>query len=263
MAQEFNAHQLSSLSTMDQMNARLHSVRLGSIGLSYLDYGVPVRIAPAAMETFQLVQIPLAGRAEIVSGTDRTVSDTTLAAVPSGTRRVVMRWGAGNPQLIVRLDRSAIEAHLAKLLGRPLDQPLHFELGMDLTRPAVRAWRAVVDMLVREVDEGVAPLALAEVEQLVLTRLLLAQPGTHTEALTGKSPAVPSKVVRQAMDLIETHTDEPLTVADVAEAVGVGVRILQDGFHRHLDTTPRGSCGRPGCAGARPSWQRPIRPGSR
>lgn len=32
--------------------------------------------------------------------------------------------------------------------------------------------------------------------------------------------------------------EEPLTVEDVAEALGIGVRSLRDGFRRYLDTTP-------------------------
>ncbi len=238
VAREFNPHQLCPLSTAGVREARFHSVRLGDIGLNYLDYGASVRIAPADMETFHLVQIPLSGKAEIVSGVDRIVSDVTLASVPSPTRRLVMRWDAGNPQIIVWLDREALQRQLTRLLGRPLERPLHFELGMDLGTPAARAFRSVVDMLVRELDDGLPPTALAEVAQLLMTRLLLAQPGSHTEALARPQGGVPPKLIRQAAELIEAHADEPLTVADVAEAVGVGVRALQEGFRRHLDTTP-------------------------
>jgi transcriptional regulator GlxA family with amidase domain len=40
------------------------------------------------------------------------------------------------------------------------------------------------------------------------------------------------------VDIIEGHAAEPLTVEDVAEAVGIGVRALQQDFRRYLDTTP-------------------------
>lgn len=46
------------------------------------------------------------------------------------------------------------------------------------------------------------------------------------------------KVIKQAVELIEAHAAEPLTVEDVAEAVGIGVRALREGFRRCLDTTP-------------------------
>jgi transcriptional regulator GlxA family with amidase domain len=45
-------------------------------------------------------------------------------------------------------------------------------------------------------------------------------------------------VFRNEVDIIEGHAAEPLTVEDVAEAVGIGVRALQQGFRRYLDTTP-------------------------
>lgn len=37
---------------------------------------------------------------------------------------------------------------------------------------------------------------------------------------------------------MEDHAAEELTVADIAEAVGVGVRALQEGFRRDLSTSP-------------------------
>ena len=40
------------------------------------------------------------------------------------------------------------------------------------------------------------------------------------------------------MSLLEDHCAEPLTTADVAEAVGVSVRSLQEAFANHLGTTP-------------------------
>lgn len=45
-------------------------------------------------------------------------------------------------------------------------------------------------------------------------------------------------VVRQATAYIDEHAHEPVTVDDVANAVGLSTRGLQVTFRRHLDTTP-------------------------
>lgn len=37
---------------------------------------------------------------------------------------------------------------------------------------------------------------------------------------------------------MRVHAGEPMTVTRLAAAAGVGVRTLQEGFRRHLDTTP-------------------------
>jgi transcriptional regulator GlxA family with amidase domain len=79
---------------------------------------------------------------------------------------------------------------------------------------------------------------MAEMQRLLFSQLLLAQPNNYSDALHREPLTSAPKVIRQAVDLIDAHAAEPLTVEDVAEAVGIGVRALQEGFRRFLDTTP-------------------------
>lgn len=44
--------------------------------------------------------------------------------------------------------------------------------------------------------------------------------------------------LRRAIAFIDDHADEPITVAEIAEAAHVGIRSLQYAFRRHLATTP-------------------------
>ncbi|MBP2327877.1 AraC-like DNA-binding protein [Kibdelosporangium banguiense] len=238
----FCTHQLLPLDGHGVLDARFHSVRLGDVGLNYLDYGAEVRIAPGQLQDFFLVQMPLAGHAEIICGKDSVLSDPLMASVPAPDRDLVMRWSANNPQLIVWIDREALERHLSKMLGRPLAQPLRFDLGMDMTQQAIRSWRNVVELMRSEIDMDGAiptePLAMTELQRLLFSQLLIAQPNNYSAALhRDPAPSAP-KVIKQAAELIDAHAAEPLTVEDVAEAVGIGVRALQDGFRRFLDTTP-------------------------
>lgn len=225
------------------LDARMHGVAFGETGLYYLDYGAEVMITPGALENFYLVQIPLAGAAEITCGRERIVSTPRLASVPAPTEHLAMHWGEGNPQLIVWMRRAALEEQLGKLLGRQPRMPLRFDLGMDLTSPASRSWLGIVDLLRREVDNpgGMLgqPLVVKQLESLLTSQLLLAQPHNFSTALhREEAPRVAPPAVRRAMEIIECHAAEPLTVEDVAEAVGVSVRALQEGFRRHVGTTP-------------------------
>ena len=144
--------------------------------------------------------------------------------------------------MIVRFDRAVLEAHLGKLMGRTPRRPLTFSLGMDLTRPPARSWLSVVELLRREAETGGAmleqPVALGQLEGLLMTQLLLAQPSNYSEALSNGQPRVAPTAVERAVDVIEARAAEPLSVEDLAEAVGVGARALQEGFRRQLETTP-------------------------
>lgn len=242
VANAFCAHQLLPLDGHGTLDAHFHSVRLGQIGLHYLDYGAEVRIAPGQLQDFFLVQMPLTGRAEIRCGNESVLSDPLVASVPAPDRDLVMRWGEENKQLILWIDREGLEKHLSTMLGKRLTQPLRFDLGMDMTQQTIRSWRNVVELLRREVDTGGSlpsePLAMSELQRLLFSQLLLAQPNNYSAALHREPMTSAPKVIKHAAELIDAHAAEPLTVEDVAEAVGIGVRALQEGFRRFLDTTP-------------------------
>ncbi|WP_055477514.1 AraC family transcriptional regulator [Sphaerimonospora mesophila] len=225
-----------------RLDARMNAMDLDRIGLCALDYGAEVLITPSPWESCFLVMIPLSGAAEVSHGRERIVSTADVASVLSPTEQLTLRWAAGTPQLITRFDRAALESHLSRMIGREVHEPLDFSLGMDLNRAACRSWMSVVGLLRQEAESDGAmlsqPLAVSQLEGLLMTQLLLAQPNNYTTALLGDQPRVAPPAVKRAMELIEGHAAEPLTVEDIAEAVGVGVRALQEGFRRHLETTP-------------------------
>lgn len=242
VSRSFGPHQVTPLDDARQFDARFHSARIGQVGLSYLAYGSSVRVIPREQEGFYLVQIPLVGSAEVSCGRERIMSDTNVAAVSPPDQNYIVDVGAGHSHLVVWIARTRLEEHLRTMLDRPVGEPIRFNLGMDLRAPAARSWHKVVNLLLEEVDgDGLIPaqpLAMRELERLLLSQLLLAQPNNYSTLLHEEPRATAPKVIRYAAELIEAHAAEPLTVEDIAEATGVSVRALQEGFRRFLDTTP-------------------------
>jgi AraC-like DNA-binding protein len=241
VARAFCAHKLEPLDG-SRIDARQHSAALGNVSLHYLDYGADVRISPQPLESFFLVQIPLAGVAEATCGDAQVVSTPRLATVLGPHEPVTMRWTAGTPHLCVRIDRTALESKAARMIGRSLKDPLTFELGMRLDTPTAISMRHFVDMvrLELETDHGLArqPLIASQLEDLVMTSLLMSAPNNYADRLSADPSEVAPRCVRRAMELIEDHAHEPLTVEDIAEAVGTSVRALQAGFSRHTGASP-------------------------
>ena len=232
----FRDHQLLPETGDTAFRAVLRSTVVGGLTLNYADYRAAVRIVTTAPSNGFLVHIPLTGRAEIKCGRDAVASDPATAVVVDPAERLDMTWSSGTPQLIVVIDRGRLEEHLRRVLGRTLDRPVRFTLGMDLTTTAARAWIGIMTLLLHEATAG-EPVAMAQMESLILQRFLLAQPNSYSGALREEQPVAP-RAIRKAMALIENHAAEPLTVEDIAEAVGIGIRSLQDGFRRFADTTP-------------------------
>jgi transcriptional regulator GlxA family with amidase domain len=71
-----------------------------------------------------------------------------------------------------------------------------------------------------------------------MTSLLLGAPNTYSSWLAEDGGSMTPRCVRKAVELIEAHAHEPLTVEDIAEAVGCSVRALQSGFRQHLGSSP-------------------------
>ena len=224
-----------------EVRLELRARRFGELGLVQLDYGAPVRIEPGELTSFYLVQRPLGGLAGIRQGRTEIVSSPALASVLSPHLPVQMSWGQDNPQSIFYVSRSALETHLGQLLGHPVSSPVEFDLGMSAASDAVQAWLRAVGYVSEELDRGnpffLDPRHRAQVESMLIGQLLAAQPHNYSNELNNGVSAA-SRVVRAAVDLIDAHYAEALTVPDIAEAVGVSVRSLQEGFRRDLGRSP-------------------------
>ncbi|WP_055478765.1 AraC family transcriptional regulator [Sphaerimonospora mesophila] len=242
VADAFFPHELSLAKREKRIDARMNGAAFDRTGLYCMDYGGEVLIEADEWESCFVVPIPLAGAAQVSHRGERIVTTPELGFVLSPTEGVTMHWEAGTPHLVAWFDRAALEAHLGGLLGWEPRSPLVFSLGMDLTRPLARSWLSVVDMIRREAENDGdllrRPPALKQVEGLLMTQLLLTQANNYTPALAGEPPRAAPAAVKRAVELIEAYAAQPVTVADIAGAAGVGARALRDGFRRHLDTTP-------------------------
>jgi transcriptional regulator GlxA family with amidase domain len=68
--------------------------------------------------------------------------------------------------------------------------------------------------------------------------LLVSQTHNYTEELTRPRAVPGSKPIRNALEFIERQPGDIETVADIAAAVGLSVRALDDGFQRYVGTPP-------------------------
>lgn len=241
----FCPHRLTPQCGTRDVRLRMQARRVGGVGVVDLDYGRAVRIQPRALESFYLVQIPRAGSTVVRHAGDTVTSTPDVASVLSPDDPSDMHWSAGSPHLIFYVDRHAVDRELTRLLGRPVDRPVRFDVGMPMSTPAARAWTRGVEFLAEELSQPAStslldhPQVADRFEQGLVSKLLLTHRHTFTDELAepAEHPS-PGRLVRRACALIRDHHGEALTVGDLAEALGVSVRTLQSCFHRQLNTTP-------------------------
>ncbi|WP_328398103.1 AraC family transcriptional regulator [Nocardia sp. NBC_00416] len=227
-----------------RFEARQNAVSLGRVAFAALDYGAgaEVVVTPHHTDNMYLVHIQLAGAVGAVSGAVRATATRAAATVAQPREPFMLDWPAESPMLLVWFDASYVESTLRQMIGAELTHRLRFELGQDLTTPAMRAWWEQVRLVVREIDHGqriaTHPLAVRHLHDLMTTGLLLGARHSYSDQLHRDTPTPVAATVARAVDFMRVHAAEPMTVTRLAAAAGVGVRTLQEGFRRHLDTTP-------------------------
>lgn len=223
------------------LDARLHTRRLSDISISFLAYGTEVIIQSNSPSTHFAIHLPLTGASASRCEGDLYTCTPKLALVVSPGDTVATYWDCGCRTLIVRIERVAVEAELATLLGSCVRRPLRFARTMDTTQgsgavvsSALRTFAAQLDR-----DRGLFDnkTFVRAFERMLMLELLFGQPHNYSAQLHVGPVSATSKEVEHAVALLESHPEQPHTVTRLAEQVAVSTRSLQRGFHVQLGTT--------------------------
>lgn len=243
VARIFCPHRLEiTAAAHKRLDACHNHARLRNISLNYVQYGADVLIDPGELGSFFLIQIPLAGSAHIRCGRHSIDSTPGLASVPTPTQHLTMRWSRNCGQLIVWIDRQALEHQLSLLLDAPLKAPIRFDLGFDMTSGMGLSWRNAILFLAQELERPNSllstTLGISDFEQMLMNALLTGQHHNYSEQLARtQSPAAPRHVTR-ALAYIQANADKPLTIDKLVEVSGISARSLFEGFRKFEGTTP-------------------------
>ncbi len=238
----FCDHRLHQQSGHEHLSYHHQHWKTEHLSFSLMSYGAAVHIEPGSLERFFLVQIPLAGSDQQQAGSDYLLSHAGYATVHSPEDPLAMNWSSDCRKIVVRIEREALERHTVSLLGRRPRQPLGFQVGMDLSSAAGRAWsnmaHCVFDELRRAPQLFEAPLIRTQFEQTLMTTLLQWQPNN----LQGEGPEHKNKVlpryVKLAEEYLQTHPEQPITAETLATLTGVSARSLYSGFQSFLGMSP-------------------------
>ncbi|OPY96997.1 hypothetical protein A5906_39690 [Bradyrhizobium sacchari] len=238
----FCQHQLRYAGRGRGLFARQNFVQLGHLALSYLAYGEEMIIDAGEIENSYFLRHVRSGNSEIRVGKYQFRCNSRIGSVSSATLPLSMRWSADCAHLALKIDRRALERHLSDLLGSTVARPVEFVPELPLDSGHGASYRRLIEFISNELDCDSAltasPLAVAGLEQMLLTSLLMMQPSNYSTALSARvSPAAPRHVIR-AEEYIRAHADRPITIGQLAEVAGVHTRTLFEGFQRFRGTTP-------------------------
>lgn len=244
VAAVFCPHRLDTIGRGAQMAARHNHLRGENLSLNYIEYGAKTRIAPGELGSFYLLQIPLRGGAAVTNGNDHYYSTPDAAAVLNPHVPTTMIWEEGTKQVLVQINRQAMQDHLSAQLGHPLTRPPTFTGALDLTTGPGAALRRLVLHLVAEADAGAHPIGPGQMAQhfgaALMAGLLAAHQHDYRSELGLARPMPRPRHLRLAEAYIDGHLDGPVAIDDIARAAGLSSRAVQLLFRQHHGTTPLG-----------------------
>ena len=219
-----------------------NAVQFLDVTMAYLDYAVATDIAVTQAADAYSVHMTTSGQAHVHVGDEDHLITAFLALVVSPGMAYRLHVEHDSPQLIVRIERPAMERQLSRMLGRSLDHPIEFDPVGDLTADTASRWHGALNILSAEVmspssliQQGVGASSL---EELIISTLLYIQPHTYTDSLVGEPRRSGRAAVRRSLEYIERHLAEPISLDDLATYSRMSPRSIQAGFREDLDTTP-------------------------
>lgn len=222
--------------------AVMHGIRLRDVSMLYLDLHVRATVEIPLVRGYFGVHMPMNGRAECHHNGHEFEANTIRALVTSPRSGLTMHLDDDSPQLLFRIEEKAMLEYLIRLRGRRLSGPLVFHPEFDLTSDVAVRWHAAVQLLHTEVYHSGSLVqrghGISGIEELLMNSLLHIQPSNYHDEFV--RPAKPSgrRVVQEAMDYIDAHLGEPITMESIARNVHMSVRSIQQGFRDELGLSP-------------------------
>jgi AraC-like DNA-binding protein len=223
--------------------ATMHGIRLRNVSMLYLDLHVASAVDIPVLGPHFAVHMPMNGRAVVEHRGHTFEANTVRSLVTSPGMSLRMAFDHDSPQLIIRVEERSMAAHLTRLLGRRLNRPLMFEPEFNMATEAAMRWHTAVQLIHTEVFHEGSLIqrgqGIGAVEELVMSSLLHLQPSNyHEEFLTPVQPDQRRAVVQNAMDYIDDHLAERISMDAIAKAVHMSVRSVQQGFREELGMSP-------------------------
>jgi AraC-like DNA-binding protein len=221
-----------SAKNSEELDVRINGVYMPYLYIGYVQYGnAAVALHPGRSRTDYWMQLPLRGNLSASIGRD-SVACTPLRGVIASPAHEECRFlsQSGSSRIQVALNGSALERHLAALLGEQSAGNLDFAPAIDLDTGSGRSVARYVLMAVADLEQDASvlqnPFTMRAFEDFISTALLLAHPHNYTEALHRVQKPPAPRNVKRALDFMEANMDVPISIADIVAAAGVPGRTL-------------------------------------
>ena len=239
----YSPHELTYASGISDFNF-LHvsaPIREGTANL--LRYGSRVDIAPEPFADFYMLEMPLAGGADITMNAGKTCSSSQDCALflPPHTP-LSSCWRTGTLQFMLKLEARQVQKRWRELVRDPLARLP--SLSPVISFESAEGWRVQQSMMLlcREFERSAqfnqpaltkSPLSAAVIDSVL--EYVRVRHGPHIDP-EGKVP-LPA-ALRRSVLYLRAHLSDDIRMADLVSVSGVSERSLFNQFDEFLNITP-------------------------
>lgn len=227
----------------DHLPARvtLQHFALPAIAVVLLAYGTRVSVHVTLKTWYALVFVLRGHNTVQIQGEARKVGEGE-AFFLSTPEAATMEMSADLEQLVIRIDRLALERVMRPMLDGPLIAPVLFDPLVDLAQGSGRYLIEVVQLLVNAAGDGgraveAAPFSDA-LQSLLLNSVLALQPHSYSSKMLARWFQVAPRSVKLAEAYMHAHPDEPISIAQLSAVAGTSPRSLHHAFAQFRGVSP-------------------------
>ncbi|WP_411863235.1 AraC family transcriptional regulator [Tsukamurella tyrosinosolvens] len=229
-------HDLVPLTRATTDNVSVDSVTLGPVRIAHIGWGAEVSVSTDHPDGYA-VNVPLDGYLESVTGSESIRATPLSAAIyrPDTPTRIT-RWSQSCTILGIRFDRDYLHNELTRTLPGPVP---HLPTSLDIATESGAGWVSLVQSLAAQLRGNAWVLQNERVAHQLASTLTTA---FIVAAVPDEEPGAPlarPRIVKRVIDRIHADPARVWTASDMAEAAGVSVRRLQEGFRLYVGVSPR------------------------
>lgn len=238
LAANYSANRLAVHNTDGPLAMQWNRRSIGDLQVASLRFGVPVNLDQAPT-SFLLVSTQLQGNATIHTPKGAYSGGGGLVMIDSLEDRINKAFSADSWRLHVQFPLTMIEAACEDFHGGTPKNPLRFDAMLQAGGTAQMRWIGFLNLLMTYMIGPESAPDARTIEFLQQSALFTLMHALHADQGNGfgLQPFTP-RHVKRAEGFIRDNLREDIKLVDIANAAGVSVRSLSEGFQRALQQSP-------------------------
>jgi hypothetical protein len=222
----FDAKSFELLEDQARFKAKAGTFNFGECELSYCAYGSTSKVAFRDRDYVRF-QLTISGGG--LATTSRATAEVVPGVIISTPAETAQTFGHGFQQLVLRINRTALQQDLALLLGVRPKQDIDFAPSTDISTGHAVRFRDKLIYRASSLDIGneaiPAPL-LREMDQIMRLKALFAIHNNFSDRINARQKDASSWQVRQIEEWIDAHWREDVSIEKLVQVSGVSARSI-------------------------------------